>query len=541
MNQDDKIIEELELLRAENALLRDRELRWRQLEAEMQSVTGNLNVHQEELRSQNEELAATHKDLERAYRKYQNLYELSPVGFVTLDAHGVIVECNDAFSSFLGRDKRYLTGKPLIIYLVSSHHGRFFAWLGELFSESSTRKEEVEFFNTKGRFRAELTGKPLPGGEGESSRCQVAVADVTAWREALIRLKRNENMLRDIVEGSHSGICITDEFGIFEFVNASYCRIYGYEPKDFLGRSFTMVVPEAHKTEMQSLHDRFIAGEKEVQGEWPVKDRSGREFYIQADAARIEGLDGRPKKATFVTDITLRKEAERLKDDVDRMMRHDLRSPLQGLIHLPDFVADEGPLNDTQLKYLKMIKNAAMNMLHMINFSFDLYKIEQGVYDFQPKPLSIMPLLAGIRDEILARPALRNLSMVVEEPGPDVSGRIMGEELLCRSLFYNLMLNAAEAAVLAKGDVLVRLKNGEESGLVVIVDNAGEVPASVRSRFFDKYVTEGKAKGIGLGTYMARLATQTHGGAIALGAAVSGRTHVEVCLPAAVEDGERQS
>ena len=72
----------------------------------------------------------------------------------------------------------------------------------------------------------------------------------------------------------------------------------------------------------------------------------------------------------------------------------------------------------------------------------------------------------------------------------------------------------------------------EEDGFVrLTLANDGEVPASIRSRLFEKYVTMGKRGGTGLGAYSAALAAKAHGGTIELDAGVPGRTAVIVTLP----------
>lgn len=45
----------------------------------------------------------------------------------------------------------------------------------------------------------------------------------------------------------------------------------------------------------------------------------------------------------------------------------------------------------------------------------------------------------------------------------------------------------------------------------VSIHNARAVPAEIRRRIFEKYVTHGKESGTGLGTYFAALVAQTHG------------------------------
>jgi signal transduction histidine kinase len=66
----------------------------------------------------------------------------------------------------------------------------------------------------------------------------------------------------------------------------------------------------------------------------------------------------------------------------------------------------------------------------------------------------------------------------------------------------------------------------------VAIANQGEVPESIRERFFEKYVTAGKPKGTGLGAYSARRVAQAHGGDIIMQTG-GGETTLTVSLPAA--------
>ena len=89
----------------------------------------------------------------------------------------------------------------------------------------------------------------------------------------------------------------------------------------------------------------------------------------------------------------------------------------------------------------------------------------------------------------------------------------MGDEGLSQSLFQNLVKNACEAAP-AHSTVTVTLK--DEDPLRVEVLNTGTVPLAIRATFFDKYVTAGKERGSGLGTYSARLLAVSQRGRIAM-------------------------
>jgi len=65
-----------------------------------------LQVHQIELEMQNEELLRAYEKTEKALRKYTMLYDLSPMGYFTLETDGTITDLNFAGARMLG-DRRF--------------------------------------------------------------------------------------------------------------------------------------------------------------------------------------------------------------------------------------------------------------------------------------------------------------------------------------------------------------------------------------------------------------------------------------------------
>ncbi len=71
-----------------------------------------LQVHQIELELQNEDLVAANRDLDALRTKYQTLYDLAPVGYVTVSSAGVVMELNVRASEMLGNPDG-VVGQPL--------------------------------------------------------------------------------------------------------------------------------------------------------------------------------------------------------------------------------------------------------------------------------------------------------------------------------------------------------------------------------------------------------------------------------------------
>lgn len=88
-----------------------------------------LQVHQIELELQNEELLRTQLDLETARSRFVHLFHNAPVGYVVLDASGIIKQSNATFASMIHTDYKLLLGRPFAQYLAvqdqTIFHGRF--------------------------------------------------------------------------------------------------------------------------------------------------------------------------------------------------------------------------------------------------------------------------------------------------------------------------------------------------------------------------------------------------------------------------------
>ena len=222
-----------------------------------------------------------------------------------------------------------------------------------------------------------------------------------------------------------------------------------------------------------------------------------------------------------------------LREDVERITRHDLRTPLSTIIGVPQLMLNDSP-TPKQARQLRRIEAAGYRMLHMLNLSLDLFKMEIGAYVLAPACIDLIPLLNNIIEEMSSLCRSYRVTLKLHLNGVALASQnekflVNGEELLCYSLLTNLIKNAIEASP-EEGIVTISLDDHENK--CIMIHNQGAVPEDVRATFFEKYTTSGKDKGTGLGTYSAKLITQTLGGAISMQTSQGAGTTITVLLPA---------
>lgn len=217
---------------------------------------------------------------------------------------------------------------------------------------------------------------------------------------------------------------------------------------------------------------------------------------------------------------------------MERITRHDLKTPLNGIINFPRLIRMGGNLSKKQLLYLDMIESSGLAMLNMINLSLDLFNMEKGVYKFQPAQINILEIMKKSITEIQSLPETNGIFINIMINGVPAdkadSFLVKGEELLCYSMLSNLIKNACEAS--PKHETVTISCNYVQDKAYISIHNMGAVPENIQNNFFDKYVTSGKKSGTGLGTYSAKLIAETQGGSISFDTSEEKGTTVTICL-----------
>jgi len=88
-------------------------------EPDVAQTLHELQVHQIELELQNEELRRSQVALDAMQARYFDLYDLAPVGYCTLNEHGLIVEANLTATTLLGVPRGAMVKQPISRFIHS--------------------------------------------------------------------------------------------------------------------------------------------------------------------------------------------------------------------------------------------------------------------------------------------------------------------------------------------------------------------------------------------------------------------------------------
>lgn len=152
---------------------------------EVQRLLHELRVHQIELEMQNEELRRAQLELEVSRDDYFNLYELAPVGYLTLDRHGLIQRANLTASQMLALEKELLVGQPLARFVAGESRDSYYRQYRKLMKTGGGTTFEAGMIRSDGvLFWVQLEMAAAGAGGTGIHRCSIVLIDITGRKEA---------------------------------------------------------------------------------------------------------------------------------------------------------------------------------------------------------------------------------------------------------------------------------------------------------------------------------------------------------------------
>ena len=226
------------------------------------------------------------------------------------------------------------------------------------------------------------------------------------------------------------------------------------------------------------------------------------------------------KGATDALEESYRKlrELEKLRDDLMKMIVHDLKTPLTSVVATLEMVGDGsfGPVTEQQRDALRDGERKAEDLLELIDDLLEIARLEETTLQIERAPLSpatfLRELLSDWQLRFQQAGARASLDVAADVP------TIEADRALVVRVFGNLLQNAITHSPRA---VTLRLsaRRHDEGVLFTVADDGPGIPAEYHDVIFRKFErvkssAHPHARSSGLGLAFCKMAVEAHGGRI---------------------------
>jgi PAS domain S-box-containing protein len=386
--------------------------------------------------------------------------------------------------------------------------------------------------------------EPRGGDELTGTRRQTAQtndrSEIQERAAHAARLFEGDDTLRTLLESLAEGVVVVDHTGLVLLVNRRIEEMFGYRRDEVVGCPLSILLPERFvEAHTKHIADYFARPRMRPMGqglELIGRRKDGTNLSLDISLSFLNTEAG-PLGLAFVTDVTLRKQAEtalkQRNEELDayaQTVAHDLNTPLALLIGYSETLVEIHETLSPQERHnlLKMIARNARRMSNIISELLLFASIPKE--DVEVKPLD----MAEIVEDVLGR-----LNYTIEEYQaeilqPDRYPQALGYAGWVSEVWQNYISNG-----LKYGGRPPRLELGGDiqgEGYVKfwVKDNGAGLTAEQQSRLFAPWTQLGHSpsKGHGLGLSIARRIVEKLNGQVDVESEVGKGSIFSFTLPA---------
>jgi PAS domain S-box-containing protein len=209
--------------------------------AEAQQVIHNLRVHQIELELQNEELRRTQESLEHARARYFDLYDLAPVGYLTVSEDGLILEANLTGARLLDVDRAALVKQPLSLFVLREDQDTYYLACRKLVNTGTDQAFELRMAKSDGRPFWVWVEASIAEDDDGTPVSRMVLTDITNRKtseqalRAAEKLRESWSYYRQIAESLPQLVWTSDADGAWDYLGPQWKQYTGFPEEEQLG------------------------------------------------------------------------------------------------------------------------------------------------------------------------------------------------------------------------------------------------------------------------------------------------------------------
>lgn len=225
-------------------------------------------------------------------------------------------------------------------------------------------------------------------------------------------------------------------------------------------------------------------------------------------------------------------------EEMITVVAHDLRNYLSPLTYRVEMIRQRA-LEDERMDDLRDAEQAAQGLgrlSHLVTDLLDAERLERGILSMQPQPVELVAMAAEV-----AR-GLSTPDVIVHVQGPPNLPLLVDVSRI-RQVLENLIGNAIKhsprgGAVKVEMRTQIQAESAQRVAIVDVIDQGPGVSPEVLPRVFERFVSAGTSRGLGLGLYLASRIVSAHSGTLTVSSSPGLGARFQIVLP--IEDASRE-
>jgi NtrC-family two-component system sensor histidine kinase KinB len=328
------------------------------------------------------------------------------------------------------------------------------------------------------------------------------------------QVRSAETRYEELFEDSVNPIIITDLKGIIVDVNRNACSLWGQTKESLLGTNLSRLLPAEGNLDLTSPYQQILSGQ-EVIFQTDILSNGQRR------TVEIRGKQVAVKETTLIQwigrDVSAEIALHQTREDMVRMIVHDLRNPLANIMNSLDVLHDvigEKDSHATQVELVSIAKRSSQRLHQLISSILDISQLETGQAILETTPTDLIALLRDTLQFVTSQADIREIRLTADLAAPLPQVKI-DHDMISR-VVLNLLDNALKFTPVG-GAINLSASVHEPFVEVAVTDTGPGIPPDQLKKIFAKFVRvrhKDSPRGTGLGLAFCRLAIEAHGGNI---------------------------
>jgi len=276
-----------------------------------------LQTFQVELELQNDELRRSQQELMEFKIHYTQLYDFTPVGYVTLDSRGKILNANLTLAKMLATERSSLLNRPLSDHILPQDQDIYYLHLQTLFDCKKRQICDLKMKKKDGAFfDVQLESTVIPEACQGEAQYRTVIIDISERKRAELLINYGKHQLESVLNKINSCVYIADMTSHeILFMNTYMKKKY---KADLTGQICWASIHGKQDGPCEfCTSDRLVdktgnPGEPYV---WDFFDKRIEQWHEMSSLA-IPWTDGRLVRLEIARDITWRKRIEKKQRDI---------------------------------------------------------------------------------------------------------------------------------------------------------------------------------------------------------------------------------